>query len=405
MSASDRPDPPRRNFSLSQSPMRADDFLIFGGESWNGKNCRCYNELHVLRGADRWFSVKTSSPPPPRDSHQACVYKGGLFVFGGVFTTPRDSEYLTYRDLWRLDIGEYRWEQIKATSGVPPRERCGHRMVVWKNYLVVYGGYLETSKQVQYFDDVNVFDLETYSWERLAKKNESKDEWPSARAGHQMAIIGDSAVVYGGTYRKSGGVSQGDSMTLLNDMWILQLSASPMVWEQVRIGAAYKIAPRCGFSMVAHKGRLYAFGGSEPLPDDDETATYFNDMRVFNFDNKRWHTVEANQNNPMPSCRSHSTVAMNGNNLTVLGGMVEVQQKNSKEQEVTMNDIWTIDLSKQNNATQFSWKQVQTASDAVNAWIEESEDEDDAGDSSSEEEVVVKKKGKKKEADSKGTGL
>ena len=24
---------------------------------------------------------------------------------------------------------EFRWEQIKATSGVPPRERCGHRMV------------------------------------------------------------------------------------------------------------------------------------------------------------------------------------------------------------------------------------------------------------------------------------
>ena len=169
------------------------------------------------------------------------------------------------------------------------------RQVVWKNYLVVYGGYLETSKQVQYFDDVNVFDLETYSWERVythlprplpmhclcswRRRTRARMNGPQLAQDTKwsvshcvllcyfvaicvtfhyaafgccstayrrpcgciltsvrlQAIIGDGAVVYGGTYRKTGGVSQGDSMTLLNDMWILQLTQSPMVWEQVLV--------------------------------------------------------------------------------------------------------------------------------------------------------------------------
>merc|ERR1712166_1670399 len=96
----------------------------------------------------------------------------------------------------------------------------------------------------------------------------------------------------------------------------------------------------------------------------------------FDFGSKRWHAVQANQQNPQPSCRSHASVAMSGNTSVVLGGMVEIQQKNGKEQEVTMNDIWTIDLSKQNNEKQFSWKQLQSPSDSVNAWIEEESDEE-----------------------------
>ena len=67
----ERPQPSRRNFSLTANPSRADELLLFGGESFNGKNVRCFNELYVVRSGQRWFQANTPNAPPPRDSHQA----------------------------------------------------------------------------------------------------------------------------------------------------------------------------------------------------------------------------------------------------------------------------------------------------------------------------------------------
>ena len=48
------------------------------------------------------------------------------------------------------------------------------------------------------------------------------------------------------------------------------------------------------------------FGGAEPLPEDDETAVYMNDMQVFDFGSKRWHAVQANQQNAVHSAAGMS---------------------------------------------------------------------------------------------------
>eukprot|EP00656_Telonema_subtile_P016140 TRINITY_DN18514_c0_g1_i2.p1 TRINITY_DN18514_c0_g1~~TRINITY_DN18514_c0_g1_i2.p1 ORF type:complete len:640 (+),score=185.02 TRINITY_DN18514_c0_g1_i2:138-2057(+) len=401
--SSERPSPARRNFSVTANPDRADELILFGGESYNGKNVRCYNELHVLRGSDRWFSIKAANPPPPRDSHQVISYRGGLFLFGGMFTAPRDTEFLTYRDLWRLDLAEMRWEQIKATSGVPPRERCGHRMVIWKNLLVVYGGYSESSKQVQYFDDVSLFDMDTYSWTKVQKRSESKDEWPNARAGFQMALLGDRVCVYGGTFRKNGGGD--DPMQVFNDMWLLHLDRDPIAWEPVKISAAYKLSARCGFSMVAFKNKVVVFGGAAPHPEDEEVAAYQNDLHMFSFETNRWHEVTHGADDVLPGCRSHAGAVMMKNNLVIMGGMFEAQAKSGKEIEVTLDDIWSVDLSKANK--QLSWTQVQPVSESVMSWIGSDEDDDNEGseEESSEEEVVVAKKKKGKGKEAAGTGL
>eukprot|EP00658_Telonema_sp_P-2_P038470 TRINITY_DN27596_c0_g1_i2.p1 TRINITY_DN27596_c0_g1~~TRINITY_DN27596_c0_g1_i2.p1 ORF type:complete len:436 (+),score=111.79 TRINITY_DN27596_c0_g1_i2:167-1474(+) len=267
----------------------------------------------------------------------------------------------------------------------------------WKNQLAVFGGYSESSTQVQYYDDMHLFDLDEYAWTKVQRSKESKDEWPSARAGFQMALVGDAACVYGGTFRKSGGGD--DPMVLMNDMWLFHFEKQS--WEPVKISAAYKLPPRCGFSMVSHKGKIFVFGGAEPSPEDPDLAAYKNEMHVFDFNSKRWHELDQNPELPCPPPRSHAGAVVMGHKLMILGGMFEAESKNGKEIEVTLDDVWCTDLTKPNK---LSWAQVQAPSETVTAWIESDNEESDEEDSSDEQEVVPVKKGKKKLAN-KGTGL
>ena len=63
-----------------------------------------------------WTVVKAPGAPPPRCGHQAAIVptgKGDLWIFGGEFSSPSESQFYHYRDLWVYHIGEKKWEKIK----------------------------------------------------------------------------------------------------------------------------------------------------------------------------------------------------------------------------------------------------------------------------------------------------
>jgi len=44
----------------------------------------------------------------------------------------------------RLDLKTNQWEEMKQQKETPSA-RSGHRMVVWRNYLILFGGFYEVS--------------------------------------------------------------------------------------------------------------------------------------------------------------------------------------------------------------------------------------------------------------------
>jgi len=216
--------------------------------------------------------------------------------------------------------------------------------------------------------------------------------------------VGDFACVYGGTYRKN----QDDDMQVYNDLWMLELATQR--WEPVKIPLAFRLAPRCGATMVTHKDRLLLFGG---LEDNAQTATaFYNDLHSFNFEAKRWFEVNlkcsevASTADTMLAPRSHAQAVLLSNTLLLYGGMYETSNK-----EITLDDLWQVDLTRLE-----SWRCLQSNS-AKFEWIgdDEDDDEDDGNDqepepaaqagsdgSSDEDEDTKKKKSKGKK---KRTGL
>lgn len=51
------------------------------------------------------------------------------------------------QDFWRLDLKTNAWEALDDKGG--PSPRSGHRMVVWRNYLVVFGGFYEAARETK----------------------------------------------------------------------------------------------------------------------------------------------------------------------------------------------------------------------------------------------------------------
>ena len=97
------------NFLSSPLPLVRDELFLFGGEYFNGKQTLLNNDLYAYtfkRGGE-WSLIKAPNAPPPRCSHQTVAVPqagGQLWVFGGEFASPTQSQFYHYNDLWRLSL-------------------------------------------------------------------------------------------------------------------------------------------------------------------------------------------------------------------------------------------------------------------------------------------------------------
>ncbi len=67
---------PRTNASLLSNPNKSNELILFGGEFFDGQLSHLYNDLYRFNTEkNEWKKITTPNPPPPRCSHQACIYK------------------------------------------------------------------------------------------------------------------------------------------------------------------------------------------------------------------------------------------------------------------------------------------------------------------------------------------
>lgn len=257
---------PRTNFSLTPWGSGG-ELLVFGGEYCDGKVSQCSNDLfrwHVE--SDTWTLVTSAGAPPPRCSHQAVIYRDELYVFGGEFATM--DQFHHYRDFWALDLKTNRWRQLEA-PGTSPSPRSGHRMVVWRNYLVVFGGFYETYRETKWFNDTFLYSFAASggAWSKveLPPNAVSMRQAPSPRSGCQLALHGPTDCVFAlGGYAKIKAGGSSETGATMTDIWALHLApvakGHPPYWERVtRKGAAP--CPRSGATCAVYKNRAIQFGG------------------------------------------------------------------------------------------------------------------------------------------------
>jgi hypothetical protein len=275
---------------------RGQDILLYGGECVepvSGK-VRVFGDLYVYHTqTDKWDRILPPLPtPPPRCAHASWLHRSCLYVLGGEFSSPNQERFRHYRDLWRLDLTTWRWDQL-PTKGGGPSARSGHRAFVHggsgeQAAAYVFGGFHDTgrSDEVRYYSDLWRLDLETLTWTSLGDAGShlggggggwggaafpsSSSSWPGARSGCQIVVCGDVALMHGG-YRKS---RDDDDEELehgcaLEDTWVLDLKRAAALAG----GGGTAEVPAAGGAGAAAGGKKGGGGGKKSAAAGEQGST------------------------------------------------------------------------------------------------------------------------------------
>ncbi|XP_024970653.1 rab9 effector protein with kelch motifs-like isoform X3 [Cynara cardunculus var. scolymus] len=165
-----------------------DKLFVFGGTDGNIP----LKDLHILdTSTNTWMAPYVRGDgPEAREGHSAALIGKRLFIFGGCgksFDTPVE-EY--FDDLYILNTETMVWKRV-ATTGIPPAKRNSHTCVSWKNKIIVIGG---EDTQNYYMSDVQMLDTDTLTWTKLV----TNGELLPPRAGHTTIALGKNLFVFGG---------------------------------------------------------------------------------------------------------------------------------------------------------------------------------------------------------------
>ncbi|GAB6026588.1 hypothetical protein CHUAL_013001 [Chamberlinius hualienensis] len=290
----------RSSFSFSVHPDR-DELILFGGELYTGKETYLYNDLYFYNiKKNEWSLIKAPNAPPPRCSHQAVTTSqcgGQLWIFGGEFASPTESQFYHYKDLWVFHLQTKKWEKINTTGG--PCARSGHRMIISKKLLIVFGGFHDTIGKCKYYNDVHIFNLETYKWQKVECAGQS----PPPRSACQMTALNDGRILIYGGYCKEQIKRDVDKGITYSDMYYLQpekgdTTGTKWRWSQVK-QCGIKPSPRCGFSLasVPNNNKVYLFGGVYDVEDSEEKldGVFYNQLYLLQTDKGKWHMVDISE--------------------------------------------------------------------------------------------------------------
>ncbi|ORY75438.1 hypothetical protein BCR37DRAFT_384066 [Protomyces lactucae-debilis] len=285
----------RINASLTVNPLKP-EVILFGGEHFDGSFATFYNELFIYSvHKNAWTKVISANSPLPRSSHQTVVHKTHIWLMGGEFSSPKQNTFYHYSDFWSLDCTTRAWSKIE--SKLSPSARSGHRMASVGKYILLFGGFQDTSAETRYLGDLWAFDTDYYEWHEV--KLAAVSQKPDARSGCTFCAAGTSreeAILFGGYTKKkiTGKLYKG---VILNDYWTLKLIGEPnagtWVWSR-RKRPASPPTQRIGASAALHRNRLIYFGGVFDHREAEETleSTFYNDLWCLSIEANRWFALK-----------------------------------------------------------------------------------------------------------------
>ncbi|PGH05173.1 hypothetical protein GX51_03072 [Blastomyces parvus] len=305
------PPSPRSSATLIASPAGRNELFLFGGEHFDGTIATFYNNLYVYQ-ADKheWREVTSPNSPLPRSGHAWCRggNTGGIYLFGGEFSSPKQGTFYHYNDFWHLDPSTREWSRIEAKGKGPPA-RSGHRMTYFKNYILLFGGFQDTSQQTKYLQDLWIYDCQKYMWHNVILPPASQK--PDARSSFSFLPHEFGAVIYGGYSRvkttaavnkqQKGGAQRMVLKPFVHqDTWFLRITPPPpdtpptaiptIRWERRKKPANPPNPPRVGATMAFHKGRGIMFGGVHDVEATEEgiESEFFDSLYAWNTDRNRF---------------------------------------------------------------------------------------------------------------------
>ncbi|KAM9717173.1 kelch repeat-containing protein [Menidia menidia] len=200
--------------------------FVFGGS----KNKKWFNDVHILDTQSwKWSMVEAQGKVPPLAYHSCSMFRGELFVLGGVFPLPNPEPDGCSDSLYIFDPHLSIWYQPIVT-GDKPSPRSGHSAcVMQERYIYVFGGW---DTPVCY-NDMYMLDLGLMEFSAVKMSGKA----PSPRSWHGSAVLSDTKFLIHGGYNGSNALS---------DTFVFDTETSR--WTEVTLPQLS--IPRAGHSII-----------------------------------------------------------------------------------------------------------------------------------------------------------
>ncbi|KAL8833834.1 MAG: hypothetical protein Q9170_004056 [Blastenia crenularia] len=305
------PPSPRSSSSLLGSPSNSKELLLFGGEYFNGALATFFNDLFIyLTDKNEWRRVTSPNSPLPRSGHAwTRSNSGDIYLFGGEFSSPKQGTFYHYNDFWRLNPSSREWTRIEGKKGPPARS--GHRMTYFKHYVILFGGFQDTSQQTKYLQDLWIYDCHDFAWFNPVLPPATQK--PDPRSSFSIHPHEAGAVLYGGYSRvkamaSTGKPTKGGGQAVRSvfkpvvhqDTWFLRITlpaqgasagTPPGIrWERRKKPVNSPNPTRAGATQTYHKGRGIAFGGVHDVEESEEgmDSEFFDTLHAWNIERNRF---------------------------------------------------------------------------------------------------------------------
>ncbi|XP_036404740.1 kelch repeat-containing protein [Megalops cyprinoides] len=249
--------------------------FIFGGS----KNKKWFNDVYILDTQSwRWTMVEAQGKVPPLAYHSCSLFRGELFVLGGVFPCPHpepdgcsDSVYIFNPEMaiWYKPI----------VNGDRPAPRSGHSACVVQGKIYIFGGW----DTPVCFNDMHALDLGLMEFSAV----ETSGVPPLPRSWHACALLSASKFLIHGGYNGNNALADAFIFDTVSSSWTMvvntQLSSVPRAGHSIitMSSSCTQGSLEDGDQEVTSKPppeMLFMFGGG------DNEGSFFSDLETLSVD-------------------------------------------------------------------------------------------------------------------------
>ncbi|XP_060790234.1 rab9 effector protein with kelch motifs isoform X3 [Neoarius graeffei] len=214
-----------------------------------------YSDVYMLDTLTwKWKLIKSKGNVPSLAYHSCSIYKGELYVFGGLQPSRGPGGKTCSNALYIFNPEHELWYQ-PIVEGHRPLPRFGHSSTLLHDKIVIFGG----QKTAAYLNDLHILDLGFMEYAAVKYENMP----PLARGFHAALPMSDNRVLI------SGGCS---ALGALQDLYLFNIETS--CWTSV-VCPLLSSKPRAGHSLISLTGTAPSHTGERDRGDGQYTIVVF----------------------------------------------------------------------------------------------------------------------------------
>ncbi|KAF9546861.1 hypothetical protein EC957_009313 [Mortierella hygrophila] len=226
-------------------------------------------DLLVLDTTFWTWSVPTSPnpafTPSTRLGAAVGISNNNVYIHGGAPASNGYASSGVYSDFTKMDDSTFEYSQLAGGPSLMYHSMC---KLSGLNTMIIFGG---TDGTTSAFNSVYTFDLDMEVWDVQRVVNPGVGGGvPAAKKGHTAVCLNNTMVVYGG----------GADQPLDDDVWVMDASVTPWVWNRMTTNKKEGPGPRTGHSALLNGTNMLVWGGYG--------AAMGNDVNVYILDTMAW---------------------------------------------------------------------------------------------------------------------